>query len=172
MKTIHPALVFLFGFLAALGFVFILCANNMMPMDCCSNDNVVITEPVVVDLNDTQGVVIKKDSADILITRYDSVINELMPPIFRETDGYKGGRISVLALQNLINQVEPTQLDSSFVNIRFGYLSPRVRPNGNMIGDVCMIFSTGSLRPEIQPSSNQYIIRTSGPSGFCPTRCR
>ena len=172
MKNTHPALVFLGGFLAALGFVFILCETNMMPLDCCSTGNVVIKEPVVVDLNDTQGVVIKKDSADILITRYDSVITELMPPIFRESDGYKGGRISVLALQNLINQVDPTQLDSSFVNFRFGFLSPRVRANGNMIGDICLIFSTGSLRPESQPGPNQYIVRTSGPAGFCPTRCR
>ncbi len=171
MKTIHPALVFLFGFLAALGFVFILCANNMMPMDCCSNDNVVITEPVVVDLNDTQGVVIKKDSADILITRYDSVITELMPPIFRESDGYKGGRISVLALQNLITQIDPSQLDSSFVNFRFGYLGPRVRANGNMIGDICVIFSAGSLLPGAPPSTNQYLVRTSTAAGFCPTRC-
>jgi len=154
MKTIltKPLSVFLLGFFAAFGVVYVLCKTNSMPFDCCSNNGNVDIDLPRVELNDSQGVVIN-------------------PQALQESNGSKGGSISVLALQNLINETDPNQPELSYINFRFGYFPPKLRANGTIVGDISLILSASSLNPENQPSTNQYIIRTSGPAGFCPTRC-
>jgi len=173
MKTIltKPLSVFLLGFFAAFGVVYVLCKTNSMPFDCCSNNGNVDIDLPRVELNDSQGVVIKKDSADYLMAQYQSVISGVNPQALQESNGSKGGSISVLALQNLINETDPNQPELSYINFRFGYFPPKLRANGTIVGDISLILSASSLNPENQPSTNQYIIRTSGPAGFCPTRC-